>query len=83
MNSFTGIIVIKVDGGKMIKYEYKTSKLESRGFFKTNLENDVVLNELGAEGWKAISPFTQGISGTAAVVPFTTGLSMILLFSTI
>ena len=55
----------------MIEYEYKTIKLESRGFFKANLENDAVLNELGAEGWKLISSFTQEISGTTAAVHFT------------
>ncbi|MGE8081026.1 hypothetical protein [Peribacillus loiseleuriae] len=50
---------------------------------KANLENDAVLNELGAEGWKVISSVTQEISGITAAVHFTTGLRMILLFSTI
>ncbi|WP_081415835.1 DUF4177 domain-containing protein [Peribacillus kribbensis] len=41
----------------MNTYEYKTIKIEGKGFFNTSYENDKLLNEYGAEGWKVTASF--------------------------
>ena len=45
----------------MNTYEYKTIKIESKGFFKTIIENDALLNEYGLNGWKIVSSVTEQI----------------------
>ncbi|GIN41274.1 DUF4177 domain-containing protein [Heyndrickxia oleronia] len=55
----------------MNTYEYKTIKIESKGFFKTTMENDQLLNEYGADGWKIVSSFTDQNNGTTSAVYYT------------
>ncbi|WP_440705783.1 DUF4177 domain-containing protein [Heyndrickxia oleronia] len=55
----------------MNTYEYKTIKIESKGFFNTSIENDQLLNEYGAEGWKIVSSFAEQINGITSAVYYT------------
>lgn len=58
-------------GTLMNTYEYKTIKIESKGFFKTIIENDALLNEYGLNGWKIVSSFTEQFGGNTTAVYYT------------
>jgi hypothetical protein len=55
----------------MNTYEYKTIKIESKGFFKTTMENDQLLNEYGADGWKMVTCFAEQFNGSTSAVYYT------------
>ncbi|ETI68388.1 DUF4177 domain-containing protein [Neobacillus vireti] len=55
----------------MSTYEYETVKIESKGFLKTTIKKDDLLNEYGKNGWKIVSAFTEQISGTTTAVYYT------------
>ncbi len=59
-------------GGMIMNtYEYKTIKIESKGFFKTIIENDALLNEYGLNGWKIVSSVTEQFGGNTIAVYYT------------
>jgi hypothetical protein len=55
----------------MYTYEYKTVKIEGKGFINITFEIDEVLNKYGAQGWKMVSSFTQQSNGTTTIVYYT------------
>ncbi|WP_050615361.1 DUF4177 domain-containing protein [Bacillus testis] len=55
----------------MNTYEYKTIKIESKGFFKTTIDNDALLNEYGEAGWKMVTSFAEQFNGTTTAVYYT------------
>ena len=55
----------------MNTYEYKTIKIESKGFFKTIIENDALLNKYGLNGWKIVSSVTEQFGGNTIAVYYT------------
>ncbi|MCM3024670.1 DUF4177 domain-containing protein [Bacillus ginsengihumi] len=55
----------------MNKYEYKTIKIESKGFFNTNIQNDKRLNELGESGCKLITAVAEQFKGDTTAFYYT------------
>lgn len=52
----------------MRKFEYKTIKIEPKGFWGTKLDEnhiDEILNELGAQGWELVSMQDLEIGGSS------------------
>jgi hypothetical protein len=48
----------------------KQLKFEGKGFF-TTFEDDKLLNEYGAEGWRIISSFAEQMGGNTVSVYYT------------
>jgi len=58
----------------MKRFEYKTVKVEPKGFWQTKLdpeELDKILNALGQEGWKLVGMQDLAVSGTSWTFHYT------------
>lgn len=58
----------------MKKFEYKTLKIEPKGFWGTRLDTDEIdniLNELGIQGWELVSMQDLSISGSSWTFHYT------------
>ncbi|TCV07255.1 uncharacterized protein DUF4177 [Sphingobacterium alimentarium] len=58
----------------MKRFEYKTLKIEPRGFWGNKLdaeEIDKVLNELGRQGWEMVSMQDLSVSGSSWTFHYT------------
>ena len=56
------------------KFEYKTLKIEPKGFWGTKLdadEIDKILNELGQQGWELVSMQDLSVSGSSWTFHYT------------
>jgi hypothetical protein len=58
----------------MKRFEYKTVKIEPKGFWGTKLDEneiDKILNELGRQGWELVSMQDLAISGSSWTFHYT------------
>ncbi|MFD1771893.1 DUF4177 domain-containing protein [Sphingobacterium suaedae] len=58
----------------MKRYEYKTVKIEPKGFWGTKLEPeeiDKILNELGQQGWELVCMQDLSVNGNSWTFHYT------------